>query len=134
MQWLADTHWVDGCTVQSMSPLDYPYAKDYIQEIWLQILSVPQDKMMEIWYHGKASFVSYIKTLIKRNVFSDSSNLYNHVRKPGKRDVFLDSCQWNDLMTEGTAEVDELSVIGGRKNVSFGVDRANIQAMYDLVE
>lgn len=111
MNWLADTMWVEGRTRKVMSSLDQPYLDDYIQEVWLQILEVPQDKIMSVWRKGKGKFCNYIKSIISNNVISVQSNLYKHIRKDRKNEIYLDDQGWINLDSDGVADSYETELI-----------------------
>lgn len=94
MNWLADTKWVEGLVSRRISPLDRHLIEDYIQEVWVQILEVPPEKMMEIWYKGKGKFVNYIKSIVINQVYSGSSATYKHIKEPNKDMLYLDDAGW----------------------------------------
>lgn len=106
MQWLSDTGWVEGFIGKKISPLDRMYFEDYVQECWIQILSVPQDKMMGIWYKGKGKMINYIKSLIINNIRSSSSILYKNIRQCHQIERTLDDEQWRQLDNTGESEYD----------------------------
>lgn len=129
MKWLSDSGWVEGRIGRVISPLDRPYFEDYVQEVWVQILSVPEDKIMDIWYRGKGKFVNYIKAIIVNNVRSTSSNLYNHIRKGGTIERLLTDEQWNALESTGESEYDVTFCINDfdpetrNRSVHYGYDK-----------
>lgn len=119
IQWLVDTHWVEGRTRKIMSSLDLPYMDDYIQEIWLQILEVPHDKMMSLWAKGKGKFCNYIKSIISNNVISTCSILYKKIRAAKKSEVYLDDVNWSMLDNDGEAESLELQQVIREEKAMF---------------
>jgi len=104
MKWLSDTGWVEGLIGKRISPLDRDYFDDYVQECWVQILSVPPDKILEIWYRGKGKFVNYIKSIVANNIYSTSSPLYNNIRKGRSIERFLTDEQWAALDDTGESD------------------------------
>lgn len=104
MQWLSDTGWVEGRIGKMISPLDREYFEDYVQEVWVQILEVPQEKMMDLWYRGKGKFVNYIKSIILNNIYSKSSHLYVNVRRGRAMEKFLTDEQWQRLDDTGESD------------------------------
>jgi len=106
MNWLADTGWVEGHIGRKISPLDRPYFDDYVQEVWLQILSVPHEKMLEIWHRGKGKAIEYIKAIIMNNIYSNSSHLYKNIRFANTIEKTLTDEQWKRLDDDGESEFD----------------------------
>lgn len=104
MNWLADTGYVEGFFYKKLSPLDLPYADDYLQEVWVQILKVPPERIMYMWYKGKGAFVNYIKAIITNNIVSSNSPVYNAVRGGTKELVHLDDAGWNHLDNDEEAD------------------------------
>ena len=100
MNWLADTGWVEGHIRKQISPLDVKYTEDYIQEVWLQILEVPEEKIMSIWYKGKGKFTNYIKAIIMNNIYSNSSHLYRNIRAGQENVYHLDEVGWKALESD----------------------------------
>lgn len=129
MKWLSDSGWVEGRIGKVISPLDRPYFEDYVQEVWVQILSVPEDKIMDIWYRGKGKFVNYIKSIIINNVRSTSSHLYSNIRKGRSIERLLTDEQWNALENTGESEYDITFCINDfdpktrNKSVHYGYDK-----------
>lgn len=76
MEWLADTGWVEGYIRKRISPMDAHLIEDFTQSIWLAILLVKPDYMMNSWYGGKGRFVNLIKCIIDRNLGSTSLDTY----------------------------------------------------------
>ena len=103
IDWLASTGWVEGHLCKRISVLDLPYLDDYIQEVWVQILEVPQDKLLSIWHKGKGKFTNYIKSIIMNNINSDSSILYKNIREPLKPLIHLDECGWDCIANNESA-------------------------------
>lgn len=101
MEWLSDTGWVEGRVRKCISPLDMRYLDDYIQEVWIQILEVPPDKLMGIWRKGKGKFTNYIKSIISNNICSTVSPLYKNIRKDSANEVTLDDVGW-DAFSNGS--------------------------------
>lgn len=103
MQWLADTGWVYGYIKKRISPMDAHLYEDYAQTIWLYILEMDPNKILEVWYHGKGQFVNYIKKVIDGQLMwkTDTYKLnkhYHHVHKS------ITPEQWHRL-EEGESQV-----------------------------
>lgn len=136
MQWLSDSGWVEGFIGKKISPLDRVYFEDYVQECWLQILLVPEDKILDIWYRSKGRFINYIKSIVVHNIYSYSSHLYKNIRAAGKVEKFLTDEQWQRLEDTGESEYEETFPINDFENnnrsLHYGVDieKCNTQDEY----
>ena len=104
MAWLADTGYIEGLVGKRISPLDRHLIEDYIQEVWVQILEVPHDKLLEIWYKGKGRFTNYLKSIVINNVYSNSSHLYKNIREGTHELIHLDDTGWKMLENDNEAE------------------------------
>lgn len=104
MAWLADTGYIEGLVGKRISPLDRHLIEDYIQEVWVQILEVPHDKLLEIWYRGKGKFTNYLKSIVINNVYSNSSHLYKNIREGTHELIHLDDVGWKMLENDNEAE------------------------------
>jgi hypothetical protein len=139
MNWLSDTGWVEGLVSKRISPLDRHLIEDYIQEVWVQILEVPPEKLMEIWYKGKGKFVNYIKSIVINQIYSGSSATYKHIKAPNKDMLYLDDEGWKNL-TEKSSSIAYLHfpIInrdGDLKNrVSYEFEEINIESLDELSE
>ena len=47
IQWLVDSLWVENYIRKTKGPF-FPYTEDFIQEVWLQILSIPESKIVNL--------------------------------------------------------------------------------------
>lgn len=62
--------------------IDPETIKDEIQEIWLYICEIEQDKWDQLYYQGATAIKAYISGLIYRHIHSNSSLIYNKYKKP----------------------------------------------------
>lgn len=106
MEWMANTKYVEGFIYKRIHSLDKEYVDDYIQEVWLQILELDEDKIVEIYKSGKGRFTNYIKALIMNNIRSTCSNLYKHIRQPRLKEVYLTDEQWVEMIECDETEID----------------------------
>lgn len=104
MEWLANTGYVESFIYKKISPLDLPYVEDYIQEVWVQILSAKEETIMDRWYKGKGVFTNYIKLLITNNIISKCSRVYNNIRKGTELNIHLDDRGWSNIDQDEEAD------------------------------
>ena len=96
MEWLANTGWVEGYIRKRISPMDAHLIEDFTQSIWLVILKIRHEYVMEIWYHGKGRFVNFIKRVVDLQLFSRAQTYkenkhWHHVH------ALLDDDQWRNF-------------------------------------
>ena len=105
MEWLADTGYIEGLVGKRISPLDRAYLEDYIQEVWVQILEVPPEKILDVYRRGKGKFVNYLKSIVMNNIYSNSSHLYKNLRAGQHELVHLDDAGWRHLEDDQDVEI-----------------------------
>lgn len=96
IQWLVNSLWVENYIRKVKGPF-FKYTDDFIQEVWLQILSIDQDKIVKSFQISKARFISYIKCIINNNITSTSSPTYRHIQAFYDKHISLTDVQWTTL-------------------------------------
>ena len=66
--------------------------QEYIQEIWLQICEIQEDKLIDLYNENKLK--AYISGLIHRNVKSNTSPAYTHIRKQNNKYIRKSDDDW----------------------------------------
>lgn len=66
--------------------------QEYIQEIWLQICEIQEDKLIDLYTENKLK--AYISGLIHRNVKSNTSPAYTHIRKQNNKYIRKSDDDW----------------------------------------
>ena len=94
MEWTANTGFVLHQVRRRLSALDFNFRDDYVQEVWVEILSVPKEKMMEIWYKGKGKYTNYLKAIILNQIVSKTSKTYRKYKIPQKTEMLLTEEAW----------------------------------------
>lgn len=98
LQELTHSGFIEWYTLQLMSRTsgfiertDEEY-QEYVQEIWLQICEIPEDKLVSL--HLDKKLKAFISGLIHRNVKSNTSPAYSHIRKQNNRYVRKTDDDW----------------------------------------
>ena len=94
IEWVASTDFVMHQVRKTISALDFNFYDDYLQECWVEILSIPKEKFMEIWYKGTGRFTNYLKSVILNNVNSKTSRVFRKYKVPQKTELLLDEKAW----------------------------------------
>lgn len=105
MDWMSSTGFIEGFINVKSHALDKPYLEDYIQECWVQILLVPEEKIVDLYRSGKGRFTNYIKMLIMNNIHSNSSILYKNIRFARTKEVYMDDDQWCDFTEHDNTDI-----------------------------
>lgn len=95
---LLNSGFIEWYTLQLMSKTsgfimqnDEEY-QEYIQEIWLQICEIQEDKLIDLYTENKLK--AYISGLIHRNVKSNTSPAYTHIRKQNNKYIRKSDDDW----------------------------------------
>lgn len=124
IQWLVDSKWVEHYIIKQKT-IFFPYLEDYIQEVWMQILSVDRQKIVDSFQVGKGRFIAFIKMIINNNIISASSPVYRNICRWDERHIVLSDVQWNLLESE-VSECDYIHPI--RKN------KISVENPYDYLD
>lgn len=95
---LVNSCFIEWYTLQLMSKTsgfilqtDEEY-QEYIQEIWLQICEIQEDKLIDLYNENKLK--AYVSGLIHRNVKSNTSPAYTHIRKQNNKYIRKSDDDW----------------------------------------
>ena len=95
---LVNSCFIEWYTLQLMSKTsgfilqtDEEY-QEYIQEIWLQICEIQEDKLIDLYNDNKLK--AYVSGLIHRNVKSNTSPAYTHIRKQNNKYIRKSDDDW----------------------------------------
>lgn len=95
---LVNSGFIEWYTLQLMSKTsgfivqtDEEY-QEYIQEIWLQICEIQEDKLIDLYNENKLK--AYVSGLIHRNVKSNTSPAYTHIRKQNNKYIRKSDDDW----------------------------------------
>ena len=94
MDWLANTGWVYGYVRKRISPMDALLYEDYAQTVWLEILQLKPELIMEVWYNGKGKFINFLKRVIDVQLYSTSTQTYKTNKHWHHTHCTLSEDQW----------------------------------------
>lgn len=102
LQYIIDLQFVENYTKKLAYSNDFPIIDDEIQEIYLQLCEVRDEKWQELLAQGTKGDAfkavrGFISGLIYRNVRSMNSKLYYRLKRHGEREILADSEQWRAL-------------------------------------
>lgn len=85
LQYIADTEVVEQFTKGYLKKNLKDYlTEEYMQEIWVQICQLPEEKLKDLYWQGPVSLRAFIIQMIKQNCISIKSRAYYHVIVPTK--------------------------------------------------
>lgn len=103
IDYLIKSGFVDNYTKKLVYPSDKAdLQEDFIQESWLQVLEIPEDKWMEIMdsnknkdrYYGVRNFVSVV---VRNTVRSTTSAAYRRLKKQATVAQIMTDGEWKFL-------------------------------------
>lgn len=94
--WLQSIGLVDNYIKKlEYADVDPETVQDEIQEIWLYICEIEQNKWDQLYYQGATAIKAYISGLIYRHIHSNTSLIYNKYKKPYLFFKHLSEDSWN---------------------------------------
>lgn len=98
IQYLIDTNLVEWYITKLLRRrIDDYKTQEYVQECWLQILKIKDERLKELWYQGYPAVTAFVSGLIHQNVVSVQSPAYWHVFKCNKRLIHVDGDIWDEV-------------------------------------
>lgn len=101
VQWICDIHVVEWYTTQLLhQPYEDAEVQDKIQEIYLMICEVPQEKWDELYKQGKYAVSAYVTGIIHQQIVSDNSAIYKKYNRHKERFQTKDDLFWETYSDE----------------------------------
>lgn len=94
IDWLINTCFIENYAIK-LSSNDNKYLDDIIQDIYVDILSISQEKWDTITYQGFAAIRAYISGMIHRQIKSVTSPTYYKYKKRKLVERNISSTAWN---------------------------------------
>lgn len=106
LQYIVDLQFVEHYTQKLIYKEDLPDLNDFIQEIWLQLCEVADEKWSKLWSQGtkndNAKAVrGYVSGLICRNVKSTNSRLFYRLKKYKIKEIPVSDLSEGEKAMEG---------------------------------
>lgn len=74
---------------------NYDLLPDEIQDIWLSILEIPQERWNDLYEQGTSSIVAFISGMIFRQIKSNTSPIYHRYKKPLEHELIFSKNVWD---------------------------------------
>lgn len=108
VQWIYDIHIVEWYTTYLLKrTIKQGDTADKIQEIYLQVCDVPQEKWDDLYEQGMYSISAYVAGLIHRQIVSDSSRVYKKYNRYREKFVTMEESFWNSYWGSDTKDKEE---------------------------
>lgn len=96
LQFIYDLGLVQGYCRKLANSSDWPMIDDLVQEIFLQLCEVPEDKWADLQKQGTKkdnmkAVRGYVSGLIYRNIKSKNSRYYNKMKKHLERELLTET-------------------------------------------
>lgn len=93
IEWLANSLWVDNY-IRKLKGSRWKYTEDFIQEVWVQILQIPHERIVDAFQLGKGRLIAFIKTIIHNQCISKNSYAYKNIQAWDDKYQSLSDTQW----------------------------------------
>lgn len=101
VQWIYDIHVVEWYTTQLLhQSYNDTEVQDKIQEIYLMICEVSQEKWNELYKQGKYAISAYVTGIIHQQIVSDNSDVYKKYNRHKERFLIKDDLFWETYSDE----------------------------------
>ena len=105
VQWIYDINIVEWYTTfllrRNMTQCD---VLDKIQDIYIEICNIPQEKWDELYEQGAYSISAYVSGIIHRQIVSDTSTIYRRYNLWRSRFVTMEQSYWNSYFNSDNKE------------------------------
>lgn len=105
LNYLISTHLIENYIKKIALSCDLEIYDDIVQECWLQICEIPEQKWIDLISQGteKDKYTkcrAYCSGLIFKNIRSDSSKIYNKLKKHKQYEYLKDDLVWDKFKNE----------------------------------
>jgi len=101
VQWIYDTHLVEWYTTYLLKqPLDAEDVEDKIQEIFVELCEIPQQRWNEIYLQGQYAVSAFVTGVIHQQIISVNSHIWKKYGKHHEKEVIMDENFWEDYYDE----------------------------------
>lgn len=107
--WLTKTHLIEWYVTYLLKrDIDSCDVKDKIQDIYLEICSVSQEKWDDLYDQGVYSISAYVSGLIHRQIVSDTSKIYLKYNRYRERFVTMEDSFWQSFFGSDSKDKEEI--------------------------
>ena len=100
IQWLYDIHLVEWYSTYLIGKSIDDDLQDKIQEIYLILCEIPQEKWDELYAQGKYSITAYVTGVIHQQLYSTTSTIYYKYGVHNLKEITMDELFWEKYYDE----------------------------------
>lgn len=109
VQWIYDINIVPWYTTYLLKrPLNSCDVQDKIQEIYLEVCNVTQEKWDDLYEQGAYSISAYVSGLIHRQIVSNTSKIYLKYNRYRERFVTMEDSFWQSFFGSDNKDKEEI--------------------------
>lgn len=100
IKWIYDIHIVEWYSTYLLKKAIDEDLEDKIQEIYLMICELPQEKLNELYNQGKYAISAYVTGIIHQQLYSTTSDIYYKYGKYNLTELTQDELFWEKYSDE----------------------------------
>ena len=101
IKWIYDTHLVEWYTTYLMKKsIEEDGVEDRIQELFLMICEIPEEKWKGLYAQGQYAISAYVTGIIHQQIISVNSAIYKKYTKYEATEVVQDELFWEKYVEE----------------------------------
>lgn len=101
IKWIYDTHIVEWYTTYLMKKsMEEDGVEDRIQELFLMICEIPEEKWKELYAQGQYAVSAYVTGIIHQQIISVNSAIYKKYTKYETTQIIQDELFWETYDAE----------------------------------
>lgn len=102
INWVYQTHMVEFYTTYLLKKTieDNPDVQDKIQELYLMVCELPDEKLKDLYAQGKHSILAYITGIIHQQLITTNSKIYYKYEQHNKTEITQDELFWEKYNDE----------------------------------
>lgn len=101
LKWIYDTHIVEWYTTYLIKKsMEEDGVEDRIQELFLMICEIPEEKWKELYAQGQYAVSAYVTGIIHQQIISGNSAIYKKYTKYEATQITQDELFWEKYVEE----------------------------------
>ncbi len=107
VQWIYSIHIVEWYTTYLLKrTIKQGDTADKIQEIYIEVCKVPQEKWDDLYEQGYYSISAFVAGIVHRQIISDSSTLYYKYNKYREKFVTMEDSFWQSFYGSDSKDIE----------------------------
>ena len=96
IEWIFKTHIIEFYTTYLLKKTieDNPDVEDKIQELYLMVCELPDEKLKDLFEQGKHSILAYVTGVVHQQLITTNSKIYRKYEQRKKKEITKDEIFW----------------------------------------